>query len=158
MNKHSTAATGGKSWVRGIVGAYLLFVTMTLSFVFFAFSQRLDLVSPDYYQREIAFQQHIDRVERTRALPSELAWSLSWEGTDLICAFPPDAPDAPPVGTIHLYRPANADLDRQIPIDLDANGRQRLTTALIPGHWRIKISWKLGTQDYFSETALTVRQ
>ena len=38
-----------------------------------ACSQKVDLVSPDYYEQELKFQGQIDRVERTRRAASQAA-------------------------------------------------------------------------------------
>ena len=48
------AAKGGRSAV-----------TITAALIAVACSQNTDLVSPDYYERELRFQGQIDQVERT---------------------------------------------------------------------------------------------
>ena len=147
----------GRGWPWGILAAYLLFMATTLGIVAFSFSQRVDLVSRDYYQREIDHQRQIDRVERTGALPGGIVWSMGWEGERVFFQFPQDQVEGKVEGIMHLYRPSNASLDRTLVIKLDANGRQSLAAdELDSGLWRIKISWSLGAEEYYSEFAFVV--
>jgi len=152
-----SAARTGRAWAWGIVGACALFIGAMLVFVAFSFSQRVDLVAPDYYQREIEHQQQIDRVTRTGALPEGVTWQLNQEGDQALFAFPREQVEGEVRGSIHLYRPADATLDRKWKIALDEQGRQRIPLAsLKPGRWRVKIDWQLGQEEYYSEFALTV--
>jgi hypothetical protein len=152
-----SAAQTGRTWAWGVVGACILFISVMLGFVVFSFSQQVDLVSRDYYQREIEHQRQIDRVARTRSLPEDVAWELSQEVDQAVFAFPQDQVEEEVRGRIHLYRPADASLDRKWEIALDRQGRQRVPLAsLEPGRWRVKIDWRLGGEEYYSEFALTV--
>lgn len=152
-----SAARTGRTWAWGIVGACALFIGAMLVFVAFSFSQRVDLVSRDYYQREIEHQRQIDRVTRTGRLPGGIAWKLSQEDDQALFAFPRERVAEEVRGSIHLYRPADATLDRKWKIALDEEGHQRVPLAsLEPGRWRVKIDWRLGEEEYYSEFALTV--
>jgi hypothetical protein len=63
----------------------------------------------------------------------------------------------PVQGTIYLYRPANAQLDREYPIELDENGHQNLAVTDIEfGLWRAMIYWQMEGDEYYTELALTV--
>ena len=165
MNGRSENAIGengrrsrdGRAWSWGIAGAYTIFVGLVLGFVSFALTQEVNLVSADYYQREIAHQQHIDSVRRAQALPAGMAWSVQRAGADFDFSFPPRENAGPLRGTIHLYRPDDARLDRQYAIALDAQGKQRVPAAdLSPGAWRAKISWQMHGEQYYSELPLSV--
>lgn len=149
--------TGGRRWAWGITGAYVVFAGMTLTMVGVAFSQRTDLVSPDYYQQEIDYQRHIDRLARTRSLPEGIAWTLAREEGVLVLKFPRGHFDDGPSGIVSLYRAADAALDQHHTIGLDESGRQRIAVAgLATGRWHIRIEWQADGQQYFSEGALTV--
>lgn len=135
----------------------MVFVVLVLSFVAFALAQEVELVSADYYQREIAHQQHIDSVRRAQALPAGMAWSVVKEGGQFVFAFPADKIEGPLRGIIHLYRPDNMRLDREYAIELDVQGRQGVAASdLATGVWRVKISWQQGVEGYYSELALRV--
>ena len=49
----------------------MLFIAGTAGLIVMACSQKTDLVSADYYEKELKFQGQIDRVERTRRAASQ---------------------------------------------------------------------------------------
>ena len=152
-----TTKGDGKAWAWGVIGACAVFICMILAFVFLAFSQRVDLVSKDYYREEIEHQRQIDRVARTGGLPRDVAWDLRQEEGALVCAFPLDRVEGEVAGTLHFYRPSDAELDRKWKIDLDEEGKQRLPLGEFEaGLWRVKIAWNLGSEEYYSEFSLMV--
>ncbi|MBT4496965.1 MAG: hypothetical protein HOC74_04550 [Gemmatimonadetes bacterium] len=147
----------GRAWAWGIIVACAVFICMMLAFVFFAFSQQVDLVSRDYYQQEIEHQRQIDRVERTGDLPEDVAWDLRQVDDQLVCEFPLDRIEGEVAGTLHFYRPSDARLDRKWKIDLDEQGRQSLQLGEFDvGLWRVKIAWNLGDEEYYSEFTLMI--
>jgi hypothetical protein len=150
--------SSGHLWARGIFAVYLVFAGTILCGVGFLVTRRLDLVRSDYYQQEIQHQSHIDRLQRTGNLPLDLAWNILQENGQLICHFPIDRIEGIISGTIHLYRPANATLDQQIPIALNADGRQTLATDLPLGLWKLKIDWLVNNQEYYSEMPVVIRR
>jgi hypothetical protein len=151
------AAPGGRAWAWGILTVAVAFSGLTLGFVAFAFSQRVDLVSRDYYRREIEHQRQIERAARAMSLSDRMAWSVRREGTQLVFQFPQSQARETVKGTFHFYRPSDAGLDRELAIALDENGQQRLASDLFePGRWRVKIDWSLGPEEYYSEISLNV--
>ncbi|MDA0335824.1 MAG: FixH family protein [bacterium] len=158
MNDTTPAAHGGgRSWAWGVTAAYLIFAGLTLTMVAIAVSQRTDLVSADYYQREIDYQQHIEGRARSQALPAGVAWSFRHEDGDLVLRFPPGHFADAPQGQVHLYRPDNASLDRHYTIALDGFGDQRIPLAeLATGRWQVRIEWRAGGEQYYSERDLQV--
>ncbi len=152
-----SAPRRGRSWAWGVIAAYSGFAVLTLVMVGFAFSQRVDLVSDDYYQREMNHQQHIDRVTRTQQLPEGIEWTIAQQEGDFLFTLPHEHFGDDLQGQIHFYRPDNSTLDRSHPIRLDAEGQQRITVAGLPaGHWRIQIQWQADGLGYFSERELSI--
>lgn len=150
-----TTAPSGRAWARGIVLAILVFACGTLGMVGIALSTSTDLVSADYYQREIDFQQQIDRQERTLALPEGVDWRLRLGENNLTLSFPLGHFGEAPSGIIRLYRPDDASLDHDVVIELDADGRQQIPmTGLAAGRWRVHIEWVADGQQYYSEARL----
>ena len=64
------SASSWNPWPTGLVVVLGLFATGVFSFGLFAVRHSQDLVSPDYYDREIRHQEHMDRVTRTDAASS----------------------------------------------------------------------------------------
>jgi hypothetical protein len=56
------------NWGYKILFVYLAFVAGILLMVFKSSIQKRDLVTPDYYAKELKYQQRIDAVKKTQAL------------------------------------------------------------------------------------------
>ncbi len=151
------AGKGGRAWAWGVAAVYTVFALMAVSFAIFASVQSVDLVSSDYYQRELKHQEHMENALRAQALPSGVAWSVQALANGLLCSFPVEKMlGAAPSGTIHLYRPNDARLDRHFVIGTEG-GQQRLVTGpLKSGLWRVRFQWAVGGEEYFQEIVLEV--
>jgi len=130
-----------------------LFVVAVVSFGVFAIRQPQDLVSADYYDREIRHHEQIDRVARTGASSSSASVSVEATAGVLTLALPTGS-----VGQVEFYRPANAQWDRILPLALDPEGRQRMDlSGLRSGLWRIRVLWSVGGVEYFREVRFVSR-
>ena len=140
----------GRAWAWGVAGVYIFFAVSTLTFVGFTLTQNTDLVSADYYQQGTAHHSHMEAAARARALPADQQWQATLNGDRLACLFP----RADIQGTLHLYRPADERLDRELAIDL-AQGPQQID-GLQTGRWQLKILWRMDGQDYYHQQDLLV--
>jgi hypothetical protein len=144
-------------WPLGIIGAFVLFITGTVGLIVMACSQRADLVSADYYEKELKFQTHIDRVERTRRAASQASVAYDAAGKCITVSLPADQAGLAVWGTIELYRPSAAGMDHAVSLKPDAKGIQRLDAgALAPGLWRVRVSWTSEKQNYYLEQKVVV--
>jgi hypothetical protein len=144
-------------WPLGIIVTFALFFTGTVGLVVMAFSQKVDLVSPDYYEQELKFQGRIDRVERTRNAVSQAAVAFEAGSQCITVSLPVSQAGHEVHGHIELYRPSSAGLDRDIQLAPDANGVQRLGTAgMVPGLWKVRVSWTVEHQDYYLDQKVVV--
>jgi len=143
----SPSAEGWNPWPVGLVVVLGLFATGVFSFGVFAVRHSRDLVSADYYDREIRYQEHIDRVARAGAVSSGALVSVDATTRTLSLVLSRGA-----VGQVEFYRPANAQWDRILPLALDREGRQRIDlSGLQAGLWRIRVLWSVGGLDYLRE-------
>ena len=140
----------GRSWAWGIAGVYIFFAVSTLTFVGFTLTQRTDLVSDDYYQQGTAHHSHMEAASRAGALPEDQRWQATLNGDRLACLFPRTDIQ----GTLHLYRPADERLDRELAIDLEQG--PQFIDGLQTGRWQLKILWQMDGQDYYHQQDLLV--
>jgi nitrogen fixation protein FixH len=144
-------------WPLGIIVTFALFFTGTVGLVVMAFSQKVDLVSPDYYEQEIKFQGRIDRVERTRNAATQGSVAYDAGGKCITVSLPAAQAGHEISGRIELYRPSASDLDRSVKLAPDASGVQRVDAAgLSPGLWKVRVSWTVERQDYFLDQKVVV--
>jgi len=139
-------------WPYGLVAFLGSFACAVIGFGIFAIRQNQDLVRPDYYDQEIRFQEQIDRVARTKALGEPVTVMLSADGRFLEVCLSSSAQ-----GTIQLYRPADARLDREFALEPDAAGAQRLdVSALQSGLWKARVHWRTGTEEFFQDATIVL--
>ena len=131
-------------WGYGIAAVYTAFALATLGVVAFTMTQKVELVSPDYYAKEVKYDQQINR--QANALAQAVTCTLVGQFVKL--QFP--APAAH--GTILFYRPSESALDQEFAIAPDADGSQLLSTAkLAKGVWRVKVTWSSEGRDFYHE-------
>jgi nitrogen fixation protein FixH len=144
-------------WPLGIITTFALFFAGTVGLVVMACSQKVDLVSADYYEQELKFQGRIDRVERTRHAATQAVVAYDAAKKCITVSLPADQARHEVSGRIELYRPSAAGLDREIKLAPDANGVQRLDAAgMAPGLWKVRVSWTVENQDYFLDQKVVV--
>ncbi len=143
-------------WPLGIFLFYMTFVVGTLSFVFFTFTQKTDLVVEEYYEVTLTYQDHIDKASRALQLKEPL--QIRTEGRDVAVVFPGNMVGSDISGTIMLYRPSGSGMDQKLPIDPDASGVQQLPFAdKANGLWKVKVEWEHDQLGYFAESEVFIR-
>lgn len=146
------------NWGKAIPLVFILFAGFIGTMVFRMSSQRVDLVRDDYYQDELAYQQHIDRVSNahnTRPDQSNSAITMTYQSHQQQVVFA--LPDSLRKGQITFYRPADRRQDFQVPMLGGHATRQVVSTEkLSKGHWRVQFSWSDGRRDYYKEEQLFI--
>ena len=139
-------------WGIGIAIVYGIFMLAAVGAVVASRFQRNDLVARDYYEQEIKYQDHIDRITRTSDMKQHLDFRFDRGANQLAVTFPGEIAAERISGKITLYFPANAGYDRTVAIAIDANHQQRLDCRRLPrGHWRIKCLWQIDAHELYSE-------
>ncbi len=138
------------NWGKSIALFYSLFVIAILCVVVFAFRQDVNIISEDYYQQEIAYEEQITRIKNTNKLPIKPSVILKRSYVEII--FPKDLT---PKGDILFFRPSDGSKDRRIPISLGANGTQQIDfSTQQKGKWIAKLLWSDGAKEYYQETII----
>jgi nitrogen fixation protein FixH len=140
-------------WGYGVAAVYSLFALATLSFVAFTMTQKVELVSPDYYAQEVAYEKQIRRAQQTTELERQMTCELTADHQFIHLQMPAEMKAAQ--GTILLYRPSASALDQELKLNLDSAGSQMISTAkLSPGAWRVKVTWSHAGRDFYQEFLL----
>ena len=140
------------SWGSGIAVIYGIFFLVLITFVAFTFYQKWDLVSGDYYQEEIKYQEKIEQKNRTKKLSDKLVLQVNKDQKLFILTFPSYPAEEAVEGTVFFYRPADARADRQFPLRFNQNGIQKIDIQDFPsGNWQVKVEWQVRNQAYIYE-------
>ncbi len=142
-------------WGKGIFAAYAVFFVMIISVVVYMSSLDVNLVTEDYYEKELKHQEQIDKETRTSQLPEKLMIKV---GQNLInLKFPSIFKPYDIAGLVQFYRPSDSRKDFSVNIRLDESSEQIISTENIPkGYWRIKVDWSANNIDYFNEKLVMI--
>lgn len=144
-------------WPFGIMLALGLFAAGTLALIVIASSQKVDLVSADYYEQEIQFQSQLDRLNRTAPFGDDVKIAYDAATRRITISLPAEHANPDTAGHIHLYRPSTTGLDRELALNLDAAGGQTVdAAALLPGLWKVRVRWTARNQEYFADRSVMV--
>lgn len=145
-------------WPWAVSGWFVFFFLVVVGLTTTAVRSRTDVVAGDYYAQELRFQEQLDAASRSDQLGITPKVSLESASGQLKVELPSDARQGGAVGFVTLYRPDNARLDRQVPMAVDGDGIQRITTeGLAPGRWRVRLAWTASGRSYYQETVVRIR-
>ncbi|MFD2100723.1 FixH family protein [Flagellimonas iocasae] len=131
------------NWGTGIVLAFIGFITFILYFVFrMSTDDRAnhDLVTEEYYKKELTYQQDIDASKTADEFNANLNVEKSEEGLTIV--FPERFDPAKITGIVSLYRPSNKHLDTDFPISLSKTHLLIPDNRLVGGRWDITVKWQ----------------
>lgn len=135
------------NWGKGIVLVFVCFIAIMGTMVTICIKQDdIHLVTKNYYEEEIRYEHQIQRISNASLLDHAV---LTFDNTHKSMAL--QLPEGA-TGTIHLFRPSDARLDRKYEFTIEGQEAKNLDLSqLIPGYWRVKLSWKDGETEYFKE-------
>ena len=137
----------------GLVAFFALFIAFIIGFIVFATRQKMDLVANDYYDQEIKFQQHVDRLNHTLPIKAEI--KIDYDSTNHAVTVVAPADQRNVTGCVQLYRPSDAKQDRHY--SLNSDGAQRIDTAeLTKGLWKVRVQWTNDAREYFFEKPIVI--
>ena len=141
------------NWGTGIALAYTAFALMIIAFVINSFSKQIDLVTPDYYAKELVFQDQIEKEQRSRALTEDVSFMMGSEQLDI--QFPQEMKSTKITGKVQLFCPVDAKKDISFAIEADSNGKQIIPLNQVKaGRYKLQISWKANDLEYYKENVI----
>lgn len=144
------------NWGTGLVIAMAAFITFILYFVVKmstteSFSH--DLVTEDYYAKEMAYQTEIDAETNTNNLKEKLISKKTDKGWLLV--FPKELEPSKIIGKVFLYRPSNEKLDFNLELNLTSSHLLIPDNRMLDGRWNITIDWTYNDTPYLYKKKIT---
>ena len=144
------------NWGFWIAFSYCFFAAGVFTMVYISMSTNEDLVTENYYEKELKYQDHIEMVKTTNALEGRV--DVEFSGDSVIFKFPNIAANIHYSGSIYFFRPSDKRGDFIHDVKVDSTNTQSLTTELFAkGFWRAKITWNAENQQYYSEIPFFIR-
>jgi len=144
------------NWGWSIFLSFVVFAIFIITLVVRTMQEDVNLVAEDYYQQEMKYQDQIDRIENSADL-DPVDMEVNYADQLVIFSFPSSLSNNSVEGELHFFRPSDSSLDYRINLDLNTDLTQRVSMInLSKGMWRVKISWKDGTREYYQEKVLVL--
>ncbi len=144
------------NWGTGIVLVLIVFLAGIITLVVISSSQELNLVTPDYYPKGIAYQKHIDKEFRTSKLTSGIEFSQ--DENSIFITFPGIDSLNNAEGEILLFYPRSYRFDKKYDIILNDSLTHIISKdSLMKGRCIIKVDWTVDSIDYYQEKELMLR-
>ncbi|RYY94994.1 MAG: hypothetical protein EOO11_16765 [Chitinophagaceae bacterium] len=140
------------SWGYKIAALYLTFVAGITFLVIKASSQHFDLVTEDYYEQELKFQNVIDEQKAVQALSAAPAYHATTGTVQVL--LPAEFEGAAWKGELYLYRPSDARLDLRKSVDGSGRAYVWVLPKTLQGSYLLKFSWEFKGKKYFDEKNL----
>ena len=140
------------SWGYKIMLVYMLFVAGMGFLVFKASNQKFDLVTQDYYEQELKYQNIIDQSANAAKLSAPLVVERS--AGQLTINFPAEMKGKQKSVDFYLYYPADAKRDFRKLIDISENEFTQPLPEAMNGNYELKLSWEVDGVKYYFEKKL----
>jgi hypothetical protein len=142
------------NWGKGIVLSFILFAGFLAVMVTIMMREDIGLVSKQYYQDDLQYQQKYERKQNTENL--ELKPAVSIEERKFLKVYFPSVSYVE-AGAVTLFRPSSDKLDQQFQLRASADSVQVFTLKpLQPGTYRVKMEWKTEGKEFYLEKVIYI--
>lgn len=141
------------NWGKCIIVAFVLFAGFIATLVTVCMRQEVSLVSKEYYKEELAYQEHIVRINNANDLIEKPI--IKGVGDFIEVDF--NQFDRVEKGELKLFRPSDSNMDKSFPIPANEASKQIFSVKdLHPGLYRARMSWIMNGKEYYIETSITL--
>jgi hypothetical protein len=134
-------------WGKGILLTIIGFVAVIITMV--VISVRMDgieLVTENYYEQEIKYQDQIDKENLTLEL-GETVMRYDYDAQSVVLDLPRGSK-----GQLQLFRPSDSSLDQIFTFEAKADQATVIPVQnLKSGYWKFQLSWSVGGKEYYEE-------
>ncbi len=142
-------------WGNRIAILYIGFVATIILMVIVSMNQKIELVSDDYYEQELAFQNKINEANNANALSEKIDHQFTDNG--IVFQFPSQFKNQLVTGDILFFRPSDATKDYKQLLKLDTTGKCFVNSKMLSkGMYKVKINWSANNTNYFTEQIIVV--
>jgi hypothetical protein len=141
-------------WGKKITFAYVGFVALIVTMVVVSMRQKVDLVSKDYYAKELNYQSDINKMANAKKLQSKLKCMVVNNTIELV--FPEEHAEKSIQANVFIYKPSDNTADKELNINTN-DGRYVISTQdFLKGMYKIKVDWKVENIEYQSESVVVL--
>lgn len=137
------------NWGNKLVLVFIGFTALMATLVYKAVNTRFELVSKEYYQDELRYQDKIDGKANAAAIG---AITVTQTKDHLVIQLPTEMNGVAVKGDLWLYCKTDAAKDLRLPLATDASGTQMIAKEkLLATKYLMKLSWETADKKYYLE-------
>nr|WP_321247148.1 FixH family protein [uncultured Psychroserpens sp.] len=144
------------NWGTGIVLVFIGFISFIMYFVInmnTVEKYSTSLVTKDYYEAELEYQNDINKETNAKDLVLDLSWKRTNKGLEI--TFPETMDKDKITGKVFLYRPSNEQVDFETAISLSNHNLLIPDNRLLDGRWNITVDWEYNGKSYLYKKEIT---
>ena len=140
-------------WGKGILLAIIGFIVIIMTMVVISVRMEgIELVTENYYEAEINYQDQIDKEKSTLTLEREVL-QFDAENQSLFLDLPVGA-----TGILHLFRPSDSKLDQKLTVEIKEENEKTVSIRnLQAGYWKAQLSWQENGESYYQEKKISLK-
>jgi len=143
------------NWGHKIILVYVVFVAGMIFLAFKSSRQNIELVTEDYYAKELVYQQKIDESKRTTSLSAPVEIKLINHA--LIIIFPKDFAAKKITGEATIYCPSDEKKDMNQPFAVTDSTVSISVPNSYQGLHYIKLNWSADNINYYYEKKIIIQ-
>lgn len=140
------------NWGKGILLSIIAFVGIIMTMVVISVRMEgIELVTDNYYEQEIKYQDQIDKQKSTLALDREV---LVFDAANKTLVL--DLPIGVK-GKLNFFRPSDEKLDQELSLNiLEERNKTIPIDSMKEGYWRVQLSWTENGTSYYQEKKISL--
>lgn len=113
------------------------------------------LVDPNYYAKELKFQEQLDKANRANGLQQKLRWDVSVRKVTLY--FPEETKQKKVQAEVLFYKASDEKKDFRLSCAPDSSGSCSLESKKMEkGTYQLEVNWQADSITYFSEGTIVI--
>lgn len=142
------------NWGYKILIIYGAFVLGIVFMVYKSTQQNIDLVTTDYYAKELVYQDRIDEAKRTSLLSAPV--SIVEKNRQLEIVFPTEFIDKKITGSLKIYFPADEKRDAEKSFETTGSMVEMPIPEKNKGFHYVQVSWVADGLNYYYEQKINL--
>lgn len=142
------------NWGYKIVAVYVIFVAGMLFLAYQSSKQNIELVTDDYYAKELVYQQKIDQAKRAGSLSSPV--NISIIDHEVVIVFPNEFAAKKISGDVTLYCPSDQTKDIHQQFTSTGSAVNIVLSKNYRGLHYVKIYWDAEGVSYYYEKKIII--
>jgi hypothetical protein len=135
------------NWGYKILSIYAIFIVGIMFMVFKSSSQNQDLVTSDYYEQELKYQDRIDDTQRANALSADVKYAI--QNHELNIILPSEMKNTKIDAEVLLYCTADQTKDIRKSFSTENGAISFAVPASNKGLHELQLTWKANGTSYF---------